>query len=63
MKSVLYEGTIGVFNFKMVSPTTIEVWGDDSDFPESYINLKEGVIKSKKDFDTEISYWYMRNVG
>jgi hypothetical protein len=61
---VIYEGIIGGYSFQMTDETTIEVWSDfDNENPESFIFLKEGAIKSKKDFDTEISYWFMHNNG
>lgn len=59
---VLYEGSIGTYSFQMVDANTIEVWADrDNEYPFSFIYVKDGEIKSKKDFDTEISYWMMRN--
>jgi hypothetical protein len=61
---VIHEGTIGSYSFMMVDPSTIEVWSDfDNERPESFIFLKEGSIKTEKDFHTEISYWYMTNAG
>jgi hypothetical protein len=61
---VVYEGVIGGYSFQMVDGNTIEVWSDfDNERPESFIFLKDGVVKSKKDFDMEISYWYLENVG
>ena len=60
---VKYEGTIGSYSFQMTDDRTIEIWGFDDTRPESFIYLKEGAIKSQKDFDTEISYWFMQNVG
>jgi hypothetical protein len=62
--TILHEGTIGGYSFMMVDKTTIEVWSDtNNELPEAYIYVKEGTVKDKKSFDTEISYWYMRNVG
>jgi hypothetical protein len=61
---VIYEGVIGGYSFQMVDGNTIEVWSDfDNERPESFIFLKDNAVKSKKDFDMEISYWYMENVG
>lgn len=58
-----YEGNVGSHSFIMVDDNTIEVWTDySSEYPESFIYLKEGAVKSEKDFQTEISYWYMQNV-
>jgi hypothetical protein len=58
-----YEGVIGSYSFQMLEEDVIEVWGYDNDRPESYIYLSGGGVKSQKDFDTEISYWYMQNAG
>jgi hypothetical protein len=59
-----HEGVIGAYSFQMVDDTTIEVWSDfDNERPESFIFLKEGVVKDEKTFHQEISYWYMQNVG
>lgn len=64
MQSVLYEGEIGTHSFQMLKPDVIEVWTDyDSENPDTYIFVREGSIKSEKDFHSEISYWYMENVG
>lgn len=61
---VIYEGTISNYSFQMVDQNTIEVWTDfDNERPESFIFVKDESIKTKKDFDMEISYWYMENVG
>ena len=62
---VKYEGTVGSYSFQMADNDnqTIEIWGFDETRPEAFIYLKEGSVKSQKDFDTEISYWYMQNVG
>jgi hypothetical protein len=58
----LYEGNVGSYSFMMTDDKTIEVWSDFSrEYPESFIYLAEGAIKSEKDFQTEISYWYMNN--
>ena len=57
---VIYEGTIDRYSFQMVDETTIQVWTDmDNENPETYIFVKDGSIKNKKDFDMEISYFYM----
>ena len=32
-------------------------------YPESFIYVKDGSVKCQKDFDTEISFWYLENVG
>lgn len=57
-----YEGTIGSYSFQMTDDDTIEVWGNDSEYPESYIFIKEGSIKTKKDFDYEISDFFFKNL-
>ena len=60
----LYEGNVGSYSFMMTDEKTIEVWSDfSSEYPESFIYLSEGAIKSEKDFQTEISYWYMHNAS
>ena len=57
-----YTGTIEGYTFKMESPDIIEVWKDETEeFPESYIYLREGAVKEKKDFDKEISFWWLDN--
>ena len=59
---VKYEGKIGSYSFQLTDANTIEIWGFDDSRPESFIYLKEGAINSQKEFDTEISYWYMKNI-
>ena len=56
-----YEGNVGNFSFIMNEADMIEIWGDDLELPESYIFVSPGSIKSKKDFDAEISFWWMKN--
>ena len=59
-----YEGTVGIYTFQMVDDNSIEVWSDlNLEYPDSYIYVKEGSIKSEKDFHFEISDWYLKNVG
>lgn len=58
---IIYEGTVGSYNFQMVDDSIIEVWGFDNERPESFIYLKEGSIKNEKEFHLEISYWHMNN--
>lgn len=58
-----YEGVIGSYSFQMLEDDVIEVWGFDNDRPESYIYVNKGSVKSQKDFDTEIAYWHMQNIG
>ena len=61
-EKVLYEGSVGTYSFQMTDENTIEVWADkDNDYPFSYIYVKDGDIKCKKDFDMEIGYWMIRN--
>lgn len=57
MSNTRYEGQIGSYSFQMIDDTTIEVWGNNDEYPESYIFLKEGSIKDKKSFDYEIMSW------
>lgn len=63
MSKAKFESTIGGYSFMMNDSKTIEVWLDSSgEFPDSYIQVREGSISSLKDFQTEISYWYLNNV-
>jgi len=56
-----YEGFIDGFTF-FKRDNVIEVWLDLSDdSPEELIQLKDGEIKNKKDFDQEIAYWFMNH--
>jgi hypothetical protein len=56
-----YEGFIDGFTF-FKRDNVIEVWLDLSDdSPEELIQLKDGEIKSKKDFDQEIAYWFFNH--
>jgi hypothetical protein len=64
MSKVLYEGNVGNYSFVMSEYDTIEVWSSlDLEEPDSYIFVKEGSIKTEKQFHQEISYWFMNNVG
>lgn len=58
-----YTGNINSYTFIMKEgDDVIEVWSDmDAEFPESYIYLKEGEIKSERQFHMEIADWWMRN--
>ncbi len=61
MSEIKYNGEINNYSFVM-KDNVIEIWSDfESEFPESYIYLKEGAVKNKKDFDIEISSWWIRN--
>jgi hypothetical protein len=61
---IIYEGVIGNYSFQMTDENMIEVWGSmDNDRPESFIYVRDGSVKNKKDFDMEISYWHINNVG
>lgn len=63
MSNINYEGTINGYSFLMNNPKTIEVWvNSGGDFPDFYINVREGSIKNQKDFEKEISFWFMDNV-
>ena len=57
-----FEGTIDGYSFLMKDDDVIEVWTDfDSDYPESYIYVKEGSIKDEKNFHYEIADWFLKN--
>jgi hypothetical protein len=59
---IIYEGVINGHNFQMIDESVIEIWTDlDNERPESFIFLKEGSIKNKKDFDYEIMLWASKN--
>ena len=58
---IIYEGSIGSYSFQYKEGDIIEVWGFDNEQPESFIYVKEGSIKSEKDFHAEISYWFFKN--
>jgi len=58
-----YEGVIGSYSFQMLEDDVIEVWGYDNERPESFIYVKEGSINSQKDFDTEISYFFLEHLS
>lgn len=59
---IIYEGTINGHNFQMIDESVIEIWTDlDNERPESFIFVKEGSIKNKKDFDYEIMLWASKN--
>ena len=58
----LYEAEISGYKFQMFEESCIEVWANINDeFPFSTIVLRSGDVKNKKDFDYEISDWYMKN--
>lgn len=62
MSKIKYESKIKTYHFIMNDENTIEVWSEyDGDHPESYIYVKEGSIKSEKDFHLEISDWFIKN--
>ena len=64
MKEMLYEGVVGNYVFQMIERNSIEIWEDTSlEFPESYILLKDGDVKDRKDFDMEVMSWFSKNVG
>ena len=57
-----YEGNVGNYSFIMSGDDVIEVWDSSNlEQPDTYIFVKPGEIKSKKDFDAEISFWWMAN--
>lgn len=60
--SVKYEGVIGGYSFLMKDDEVIEVWnGMDSDYPESFIYLREGSVTDRKSFEIEIMDWMLKN--
>lgn len=64
MSDKKYEANMGGYSFVMTDNGTIEVWQDTGgDYPESYIYVKPGSVKSEKDFHYEIMAWYSNNVG
>lgn len=58
---IIYEASVGSYSFQMTDDSIIEVWGFDNERPESFIYLKEGSVKTEKDFHQEISYWCINN--
>ena len=56
-----YEGAVGSYRFVMTAENTIEVW-NDGEHPESYIFLKDDSVRSEKDFQVEISHYYMQHL-
>lgn len=62
--NIKYEAVIGSYSFIMTKDDVIEVWSEnDSDNPESYIFLKRGEVNNEKDFQTEVSFWYINSQG
>ena len=62
MNNEKYEAVVGAYTFMLVDDNTIEIWSDISaEFADSFIYLKNGEIKSRKDFDMEIMSWYSKN--
>ena len=61
MNKKKYEADINNYYFIMEDSNTIEVWTDmDSEYPYSYIYVKEGSIKSEKEFHYEISDFFLK---
>ncbi len=59
-----YEGNVGNYSFIMQEADVIEVWSDSNmEQAETYIFVKAGTIKDQKDFEKEISFWWMENIG
>ena len=59
-----YECNVGNYSFIMNEDDVIEVWsGGDIEQPETYIFTKPGSIKNKKDFDSEVMWWWNKNLG
>lgn len=63
MSDLIYEAEISGFTFQMVSENLIEVWSNiDDEFPFSHIYIN-GDVRNRKDFDYEISDWYIKNAN
>ena len=61
MNNAKYTGEIENYSFIM-KDDVIEVWSDfESDYPESYIYVKESSIQNEKQFHMEISSWWIHN--
>jgi hypothetical protein len=59
-----HEGVIGGWRFVMLDESTIEVWADgETEFPDSYIYVREGSINDVKNFHMEISDYYLKNLN
>lgn len=57
-----YEAVIGGYTFLMKDDNVIEVWsGLDSEYPESFIYLREGNVLTRKDFEIEIMDFILKN--
>ena len=62
MSECIYNAEISGFKFQMINENLIEVWSSmDDDFPFSQIYIESGGVKTRKDFDYEISDWYMKH--
>jgi len=58
-----YEAVIGSYSFLMEQVDVIEVWSsNDFENPETYIFVKEGDIKNEKQFQEEVSFWWMQKM-
>lgn len=58
----IYEATIERYSFIMTASNLIEVWlNTDDDFPLTYITVEPNKVKNEKDFQKEISWWFMDN--
>ena len=59
-----YEGNVGNYSFIMNEEDVIEVWADSNlEQAETYIFVKPGTIRNKKDFDAEIMWWWNETIG
>ena len=55
-----YEAVIGGYTFLMKDDDVIEVWsGLDSEYPESFIYVKDGSVLDRKSFEIEIMDWIL----
>jgi hypothetical protein len=58
-----YEGNVGNYSFIMNNDDVIEVWADNNlEQAETYIFVRPGSIKTKKQFEQEISFWWMEKM-
>lgn len=56
----IYEATIDKYNFIMVDDNLIEVWlNTDDDYPITFIIVDPTKVRTEKDFQKEISWWFM----
>lgn len=54
---IKFEQTISGYTFKMIDGDMVEVYNGD----EVVCSFRATGVETQKDFDKEISYWYMAN--